>query len=368
MNKLSKTFAEMQLLLAFSLAARFPLLMVGKPGVGKTDCVTSLVDFLRANGVEVNLIITHPAVCDPTDFKGMPCVINGKAVFLPFDQLLKLMNSNVLTICFIDDLGQAHESVQKALMQLIGERQIDGKKISDNVVFFGATNGVKDKSGVMGLIEPLKTRFRTIINVNPSLDEVLNYGINRGKGINSIVSQDVLQAYNIANKIRREGVKPWKSELIYFLKMRSELLNNFAPTRDIISQPCPRTWDFLADWINYGMVDLTVFCGTVGDAAGKEFFGFLQVFDSLKHFLPEIEHEAKTASLPINLNEVYALLGALAGRSTRSNYGSYVTYVERLADNFGADFARLFVADSTARNADLKDTETYKSFVIRKAS
>jgi len=46
---------------------RAPLLIVGMPGCGKTDITDSVTASL-----DHDLILEHPAVGDPTDFKGLP--------------------------------------------------------------------------------------------------------------------------------------------------------------------------------------------------------------------------------------------------------------------------------------------------------
>lgn len=102
---------ELEKAIAFAISNRFPVLVQGAPGVGKSAIVEQCC--ARA-GAE--LIISHPVVSDPTDYKGLP--FPGKegkeAHFLPFGELNKLINADKLTVFFLDDLGQAPMSVQAA--------------------------------------------------------------------------------------------------------------------------------------------------------------------------------------------------------------------------------------------------------------
>jgi MoxR-like ATPase len=53
--------------LARLIPARLPVLLVGPPGVGKSDVVSQAC---AAAGVRCEVF--HPAVSDPTDYKGLP--------------------------------------------------------------------------------------------------------------------------------------------------------------------------------------------------------------------------------------------------------------------------------------------------------
>ena len=53
--------------LSFAIANNFPTLITGKPGIGKSDIVSQ-----AAKVADTKLIISHPVVSDPTDYKGLP--------------------------------------------------------------------------------------------------------------------------------------------------------------------------------------------------------------------------------------------------------------------------------------------------------
>ena len=76
--------SQLAIFLAACIAIRRPVLVVGKPGVGKTDITDQACTIAQAH-----TITSHPVVCDPTDAKGLPWVgPDGKsATFLPFGEL-----------------------------------------------------------------------------------------------------------------------------------------------------------------------------------------------------------------------------------------------------------------------------------------
>ncbi len=200
--------SDLSNLLSQAIPARMPVLIKGAPGVGKTDIVTQAC---QATGTE--LVVSHPVVDEPVDYKGMPAIKDDHAEFLPFGSLRRLIEAQHPTVYFMDDLGQAPPTVQAAAMQLILARRINGYQVSGQVTFIAATNRKKDKAGVSGILEPVKSRFVTIVELEPDLDDWIRWA-----ALNSV-----------------------PAELIAFIRFRPQLLFEFAPSVDMTNSPCPRT-------------------------------------------------------------------------------------------------------------------------------
>jgi len=80
--KLSPT--QLTELLSIYIPQRFPVLITGRPGIGKSDIVEA-----AAAATDHELLISHPVVEDPTDSKGLPFPSSDgeRARFLPFGDL-----------------------------------------------------------------------------------------------------------------------------------------------------------------------------------------------------------------------------------------------------------------------------------------
>ena len=237
---------ELQRFLAFAFNKGESVLIKGKPGIGKSDIVAQ-----ACADAGCELIISHPVVSDPTDYKGMPFVDGKEAKFLPFNELNRLINASVPTVFFLDDLGQASPSVQAACMQLLLARRINEFKVSDHITFVAATNRKEDKAGVSGILEPVKSRFASIVELNVNTEDWCEWAVNNGM----------------------------PHELISFLRFRPDMLDKeTVPSKDIVNTHSPRTVASLGRLQNKGLpVDLRyeVFKGATGEGFAVEYLPIL---------------------------------------------------------------------------------------------
>jgi MoxR-like ATPase len=314
---------------------RLKVLLVSSPGVGKSALVE-----IAARQAEADLIIMHPAVSDPTDFKGMPAIVKkgstSIAEFLPFGNLRQLTEAKALTVCFIDDIGQAPHSVQAALMQLIQAREVDGQKISDHVVFAGATNDSSHMAGVSSILEPVKSRWHTIVTLDCSVDDWVAWALGA-------------------------GLAP---AVIAFIRFRPELLNNFKATRELKNSPSPRTVEAVSQWVNSGIEDYEIIAGAAGEAFAVEFTAFLKVWRSVPDLDAIIANPTGSHVPTGDPSLTVALACALAYKADKANFPAILTYLARLPKEYEV----LAVRDAANRLPALYETPAYTNWVINNQS
>lgn len=312
-------------LLTFSITNGLPVLIAGPPGIGKSDVVDQ-----ATTAADADFIVSHPVVSDPTDYKGMPWVQNGQAEFLPFGELNRLIKATKRTVFFLDDLGQASPTVQAAAMQLILARQINGHKISDLVTFIAATNRRQDKAGVSGILEPVKSRFATIVELEVDTEDWCKWALTVGN---------------------------MPVELISFIRFRPTLLSKFEATKEIKNTPSPRTVAYIGKMQNAGIpahLELDAYTGAAGNAFATEYTAFLRLFRNL----PDIDQvilNPKGAAVPEEPGVLYAISGALAHRMTEATVAPITQYLERLP----AEIAVCTMKDAVTRKVDLTKTKAF---------
>jgi hypothetical protein len=283
-----------------SIKSKSNVLIVSSPGCGKTAITTQV-----CAEEKVNLVTMYPAISDPTDFKGFPFIVSGNAVFLPFSDLKTLKEAKTRTVCFLDDLGQAPVSVQAACMQLIHAKH----NVSQHVSFIAATNRREDKAGVTGLLEPVKSRFCTIVDLVPNANDLVAWGFKNG------MHHDVLS----------------------FLLYRPQLVLDFKPSFEMKNSPCPRTIYNLSEMHKLNLsedIAFEVYKGSVGDAFTTEFMGFLELKSQLPN-MTDVLKNPTTCDIPKNPGVLYVFVGQLAYRATLQNMTTIVKIAERMEPEFG---------------------------------
>ena len=311
-----------------------PVLIKGKPGIGKTDLV-----FKAASEAGYDMITMHPVVSDPTDVKGLPMAVEDpetgekKAVWLPFGDLEKLINADKPTVAFLDDLGQAPPVVQAAFMQLLLSRSLNEHKISDHVAFVAATNRKADKAGVSGVLEPVKSRFASIVELEVDHEDWSAWAF--GAGV--------------------------PNELIAFVKMRPDLLHDFQPTSDISNTPSPRTVAYIGKMMQMELpseLEYEAFCGAAGEGFAGEFQAFLRIYRNLPD-PDECIKDPQNMKVPSDPSTKHALAAALAFRAKDSNMAKIVECADRFPDEFGV----MMMKSATQRDSNLKKTKPFLDWV-----
>lgn len=317
--------SELKKVLVGCVSNNLPIMIKGAGGVGKSDLIG-----WTAKETKRHLLTFHPAVDDPTNYKGLPAIVSGKAEFLPYGNLRILLEATEDTIAFFDDIGQAPACVQAALMQLFLNRAINGFKISDKVTFVACTNRKEDRAGVSGILETVKSRFATIIQLDPDIDSWVSWAFE--------------------NDI--------PSALIGFLHFRPTLLHTNEATADIVNHPCPRTWHFVAKLMKAGLTNLEVFSGAVGAGAAAEFIGFLKIYQSLPD-INSIFKNPKTAQMPRETSALNAVAVALVEKTTLENIENVFEYGKRMPK----EFSMLLVRDLIRKNPKFQNTPSFIEWV-----
>ncbi len=293
---------ELTALLATTIEAKLPVLIKGAPGIGKSDIVGQ-----AAAAANATLLISHPVVSDPTDFKGLPGIVKGKAEFLPFGDLRQMVEADGPTVAFLDDLGQAPAVVQAAAMQLILARRVNGFEVSPHVVFIAATNRREDRAGVTGILEPVKSRFATIVELTVQVDDWCEWAMANGV----------------------------PTELIAFVRFRPSLLMDAGtPTNDIVNRPSPRTVTYAGKLYSAGVRSIEALAGAVGQGFATEFIAFLRVWESLPS-IDAVLMDPDSAQVPTEPAALYAVATALATRVSKDNAPRVLKYAMRLPEEFG---------------------------------
>lgn len=315
-------------------------LLVSSPGVGKTD-----IGKQASAAVDYECQIFHPVTSDPTDFKGMPWVYvkdksqTPSAEFIPFGDLRRLLETKNPTLAFLDDLGQATPLVQAATMQLLLARRVNNHIVPDHVTFLAATNRRQDRAAVSGVLEPVKSRFMSILNLEVDVEDWLTWAA-------------------------QEDIPPI---IRAFIRWRPNLLHDFKATGDMTNSPSPRTVAHVAELYDdkySAEIEYELYTGAAGEGFALEFMAFAKVFRSLPN--PKLILQNPSISLPTEPDVLYALCGVVAHLASDQNMDKVVKLADRLADadefpdsTARAEFAVLLIRDAIKHDPEVQNTRAY---------
>jgi hypothetical protein len=326
----------------FMIRNKLNFLLVGAPGVAKTAVLE-----LATKAEDQNLIVFHPVISDPTDFKGMPAIMKREncgeemaflAQFVPFDNLKRLLTADKPTVAFADDLGQASPMVQAAWMQLVLARKLDDKVVSDHITFVSASNRKEDKAGVSGILEPLKSRFASIIEL--------------------IVDKDVWLKWARTNKIH-----PYVRA---FIQTRGlDMLWSFTASNDMTNSPSPRTVEHVSK-IMWGKPDVDLRQSLLAGAAGGPFSIEFETFIKIVKNLPKMSAIiSKPDKCPVpsvsDVSAQYAIVEAMLDHANVKHIDSFLTYISR----FKPEFQQWFTAQLKEIKPECIKTAAYATWAAK---
>lgn len=345
---------QLKSLLKLAILNKKKILIVGKPGVGKTGIARQV-----ASEIDYDVITDHPVYGDPTDAKGVIWYDQAthQADYHPVGNLAKVLAAKKPTLWLIDDFGQASQSVQASYMPPLLDRAINGHPIPDCVSVIATTNGRTHKAGVQGLLEPVKSRFDSIVGLTVNLEDSRNYFFKIAEG--------------------DEHLEDAAVELAGFLSMRESLLHDFQPTADLTNSPCPRTWEALMRWVALFLkepgdpnVELAMMSGAVGAGAAAEYVGYQRVRRSITP--PDaILLNPDKAHIPCeNPSAMFATVVGLANLANRNNFDRIHTYAERLRlhkcsehRNGKVEMAVLLLRDSWMQHQEVQETRSFSQIM-----
>jgi MoxR-like ATPase len=147
--------------LQIALIADVPVLLWGEPGTGKTSAINAM-----SQALNWPLETVLASLREPSDFAGLPVVVDKEMIFAPPDWARRLAGL-AEGICFFDEISTAAPSTQKALLRVIHERVVGDLPLGSGIRMVAAANAADVAAGGWDLSAPLANRF---LHLNWELD------------------------------------------------------------------------------------------------------------------------------------------------------------------------------------------------------
>lgn len=328
-----------------SFEAGVVAMLRGSPGIGKSMAV-------HAVAAKMNLLVIDArfAGFDPTDVNGFPGldVEKGIAHYYPLETFPlegqelpinpKTGEQYAGWVLFMDEFNSAPRAVQAASYKLVLDRMVGQRKLHPAVHMCAAGN--LDTDGA--ITEEMSTAL---------VSRICN-----------------LQVY-----CELKGWMEWANEsgqstlVTSYLQFRKENFYLFDPSKPDRPFACPRTWEFVSNyvkvWENRGVKvadRLPVLAGLLDEAIAHDF----KAFAAIRNSLPKIEEilaNPTQAQMPSDLGPLYALSGALADWATQDNLQAIIDYTSRMTP---ADFQVATLRNINTRRPELRTNPAMTKFMM----
>jgi len=325
------TPARLYTLLRRLIKAGRPAMVWGPPGVGKTD-----VSRLVSDSMGMVYRGVHTLLTDPVDLRGIPQIDEqgrtrwAPPIFLPHNEK-SATGDEAKYLLVLEELPAAPPMVQTAFYSLVLEGKLGEYELPDGASIIACGNRQKDGGAFHKMSNALASRF-VHIDVKADVGDWLEWAMEN-------------------------DIAP---EVMFFIQFRPELLHVYNPPIAEGTFPCPRTWSFVSDILKVqdesdGDDDLPLFRGTIGEAAGVEFSGFLQIWKELPHPQTIIDSPL-TAPMPTG-SALLAICGSLCRIADEFNFDSIVSYAMR--PDMRAEVGEFLVGACVRHNKALQHTRSY---------
>lgn len=320
--------------IAVGIEARIPLILWGPPGQGKSSTIRQL-----AQQTNRHLETVIGSIREPSDFVGIPYVVDGKTTLIPPDWAVRLSES-VSGLLFFDEISTAPPSTQAAMLRVVLERVAGDLYLGDNVSVVGAANPPQQASGGWDLSLPMANRFCHIDWELPA--DVVRDGLSVGW------DSPVFAPEAPADTSDEVG----KARLVVgsFLGARPDLVTKLpTSTRSgTHAFPTPRTWDMAAVALAYcnlldsnPNVQRLLVNGLVGVGAGAELLSYIENVD-----LPDPDSLLQnpfTLEIPSRADRTYAIgasvINAISRQVDEKRWQNAGIIISSIANGGYADIA-----------------------------
>lgn len=323
----NELIAEMKT--AFELKS--PLMIWGKPGVGKSRLVEQTTHELDARLVDMRVLYF-----DPTDLRGIQALDRESGTTKCFRPEFYPVDGE--GILFLDELPAATPTVQAACYQLTLDRRIGEYKLPDGWVVFAAGNHQGDRAVSNRMPSPLVSRM-THLELEVDVDDWTEWAL-------------------------KADVHPLVVAFIRFRQMSA--LFNFDPSKwDAKPYACPRTWEMVSHRQHHAdekkkPMRLETLKGIVGDGAGTEFFAYLDLCKTLPD-LDALLLNPETTPVPKEPGVRYAVATGLAHKATKGNMEQVLAYIARLPK----EFEIMSMRDALRRDEDLSRCKCWIDWAVK---
>lgn len=312
-------------------------LLIGSPGIGKSQIYQQIADKFKLKLIDVRL-----SQADPTDLMGFPTIVGNKASYIPMDTFPiegdPLPENCKGWLLLFDELTSAVPAIQAASYKIILDRMVGQYYLHPNVAICAAGNMETDGAVVHEMSTALQSRM-----VHLEL----------------IVDFKVWCEWAMCNDIDHR--------ITDFIQFKPGHLYTFKADHTDRTYACPRTWEFanrlLAKIPSDPTEKLILLAGTLSEGVAREFITFMKIYSSLPK-MADIIKSPLVVDVPNEPSILFALTGSIAHNMDNKTAGDLMQYLTRLP----IEFQVVCLRETVRRNKPLLSHAAIQKWVANNAA
>ena len=164
------SYAVLNSVLPSVIDAKFPILIRGRHGIGKSTIVYQIAE---QRGLPV--VERRASQMTEGDLLGLPKVEGNVTQWLAPEWLHNACNNPV--VLFLDEVDRATMEVRQGIFELCDSRKIAGYSLHPDTVIFACVNGGGDHGDQyqVGEMDPAELDRYTVFDVKPTVEDWLNW-------------------------------------------------------------------------------------------------------------------------------------------------------------------------------------------------
>ena len=275
-----KTFIE---IVPHVTSARFPVLMRGRHGIGKSQVVYQLAKTFNLPVVE-----RRASQMTEGDLVGLPS-INANATAWNPPNWFKYACQNACVL-FFDEVDRATTEVRQGLFELTDSRKLNGFKLHEDVLIFAAINGGEHGANYqVSDMDPAELDRYTVFDLEPTVEDWLTWAKDR---VNSVVWDFINQNRNHLE--HNDDTEPNK---VYPSRRSWDRFNSTVNETGLLEKASPVLYHLASSF--------------VGMEAGVAFNDFVQNYDRQVTVEDVLNNKAVEMTKDFGVNEHNALVEKL---------------------------------------------------------
>ena len=150
-------------------AARLPVLLRGRHGIGKSQVVYQL-----AANAGLPVVERRASQMTEGDLVGLPKTDGNVTAFCPPDWYMEACNNAV--VLFLDEVDRATAEVRQGIFELTDSRKLNGHPLHPETLVFAAVNGGEHgEQYQVGEMDPAELDRWTVFDVEPTVEDWLGW-------------------------------------------------------------------------------------------------------------------------------------------------------------------------------------------------